>query len=41
MHSIRKCTTHNIEQLRAGFEVSLLPMTFQDAILVAHKLNIR
>ncbi|PVH92004.1 HET-domain-containing protein [Periconia macrospinosa] len=38
---IRKCRTDNYEELRAGFLVSALPRTFQDAILVADRLGVQ
>ncbi|KAF2470809.1 HET-domain-containing protein [Lindgomyces ingoldianus] len=38
---IRECTTKNYKELRAGFFVSRLPRTFQEAILVANQLGVR
>ncbi|ORY12247.1 heterokaryon incompatibility protein-domain-containing protein [Clohesyomyces aquaticus] len=38
---IRRCTMKNFEELKAGFSVSMLPKTFQDAILVADRLGVQ
>ncbi|KAH8803456.1 heterokaryon incompatibility protein-domain-containing protein [Xylogone sp. PMI_703] len=38
---IRTCTSENYDELQNGFDASRLPLTFQDAITVTHKLGIR